>query len=120
MCIRDSTGYIDYYLKNVNSVIDDVGYFPLSPAIIAQSVSALQALVPPQGEAGGYPQIGNIGITGSSTLAPLTVRMADLYRRAGFHDQPVQFAANARKPPIPVFACASAHSFERLRADWRG
>jgi len=74
--------FIDFYLRNVNDEIDDVGYFSLSQEQLAAGLETLQEAV---GEADAADAAtADIDIAGSSTVYPLTQRMAERYRAAGY------------------------------------
>lgn len=91
-------GFIDYYLTHVNEEIDDVGYFPASeaeldegrllwldamglPAPSAEQLSSGQPLLP----AVDLSEInGVVRIAGSSTVFPLTQRIAARFMDGGF------------------------------------
>ncbi len=77
-------GFVDYYLKNVNQQILDVGYFPASQATLDEGATALQAAIAGKTATG---ESGDISIAGSSTVFPLTQRMANGFRDTGFDGQ---------------------------------
>lgn len=74
--------FIDYYLANVNSQIDDVGYFSLPQQLLDEQAQSLATY----GATAGEPTAteGDILVGGSSTVYPLTVRMAEGFQAAGF------------------------------------
>ncbi len=78
--------FISYYLSHVNDVIVDVGYFPAPPAALAEArntwirATAAQA-IPPVDPA---QVLGVLSAAGSSTVAPLTERIADDFVAAGY------------------------------------
>ena len=82
--------FINFYLAFVNEEVLDVGYFTASEAALQQAVQNwLQAT----GEAGpNLPAVnpievsGDIVTAGSSTVFPLTERMADRFRDEGYAD----------------------------------
>jgi phosphate transport system permease protein len=82
--------FLNYYLTNVNSEIDDVGYFSLSPAAMSASQQTWIAaneldLAPGQWAAINPDGVGgSVTIAGSSTVFPLTERMAESIAAAGF------------------------------------
>ncbi len=82
--------FLNYYLTNVNSEIDDVGYFSLSPAAMSASQQTWIAaneleLAPGQWAAINPDGVGGtLTIAGSSTVFPLTERMAENIVAAGF------------------------------------
>ena len=78
--------FMAYYLANLNAVVEEVGYFPVTPAaydnIIAAyleltGLDALPAVNPATVE-------GSIAIAGSSTVFPITRRMADRFIADGY------------------------------------
>jgi phosphate transport system permease protein len=76
--------FIDYYLTHVNDEIDDVGYFPASAETLAEAKTnrseagaALPAVDPAKVE-------GQIEVAGSSTVFPLTDRLATRFAEAGY------------------------------------
>jgi phosphate transport system permease protein len=74
--------FVDFYLANVNDVIDDVGYFPASAEALEEGWAALREGAAPDSAA--VPAEGNIRVTGSSTVYPLTLRMAEEFQAAGY------------------------------------
>jgi phosphate transport system permease protein len=89
-------GYINYYLTNVNDVVEEVGYFPVSEDTMNQAKERwLQAIsdektsepryVLPSVDPAAYGDEDNLVIAGSSTVYPLTREMAKNFRRAGFN-----------------------------------
>ncbi|MCB9460535.1 MAG: phosphate ABC transporter permease subunit PstC [Anaerolineaceae bacterium] len=88
--------FIDYYLVHVNEDIETVGYFPASDEALNEAkatwlqamgqdvpsdLSTVDSLLP---EVDLYAQNGVIEIAGSSTVAPLTDRIADRFHEDGF------------------------------------
>ena len=73
--------FLDFYLANVNNEIDDVGYFAVEQEMLDRQVNALRTTT--GGELTSVNE-GDIVVAGSSTVYPLTVRMADLFNQAGF------------------------------------
>lgn len=71
--------FVSYYLDNVSSVIEDVGYFASTEETIAASQERLNQLE--VGESNGADQI--IEITGSSTVFPLTREIVAQYEENG-------------------------------------
>ncbi len=68
--------FLDFYLSNVNAIIEEVGYFPISQDLIDEQLNALRTAT------GGPISEGNTGdiaISGSSTVYPLTVAVADAF-----------------------------------------
>ncbi|MCG3211985.1 MAG: hypothetical protein FOGNACKC_05631 [Anaerolineae bacterium] len=84
-------GFINYYLNNANQIATEVGYFPAGDEALAQ---AKQAWLDAAGldAAGQFPVIepaqvssdGPFGVTGSSTVYPVTRQIAINFRRAGY------------------------------------
>lgn len=77
--------FVNYYLSNVNSEIDDVGYFPVDQAGLdeAQTILAEEAgllTLPSVSKFGG----GDIQIAGSSTVFPLSNRLVNGFKTAGY------------------------------------
>lgn len=79
--------FVNFYLQNVDDVIESVGYFPESQEDLDAAQATLADII---GDDGVLPQVdfsdihGNINIAGSSTVAPLTTRIAADFRTAGF------------------------------------
>lgn len=73
--------FINYYLTNVNKEIVAVGYFPASDATLAASQTKLQAAT--DGVAASS-TADPIVVTGSSTVYPLTTRLAEQFKAGGF------------------------------------
>lgn len=76
--------FVDYYLANVNNVIEDVGYFPIEHTELAAELSQMRALT--GGDPGAVPA-ENILVSGSSTLFPLTNRVAQDFNAAGYEGE---------------------------------
>lgn len=81
--------FINYYLTHVDEVIEEVGYFPVDETGLAEAraewreANGLDADDPlPQVDPAAYD--GQISIAGSSTLFPLTERIATMFKAAGF------------------------------------
>jgi phosphate transport system permease protein len=72
--------FLDFYLSNVQTVIEEVGYFPADQAVIDEQLNALRMVAGGSESAGGS---GDIMVSGSSTVYPLTVAMADRFEAAG-------------------------------------
>lgn len=70
--------FVQYYLDNVNNVIEDVGYFAAPDDIIARSAEQL-AGINTVDAADGAP----IEIVGSSTVFPLTREIVNRYEESG-------------------------------------
>jgi phosphate transport system permease protein len=74
--------FVNYYLNNVNQVIDEVGYFPASATVfedgLAHWKSATGLEEPPTATS------GDIWAAGSSTVYPLTNRIADDFKETGY------------------------------------
>lgn len=73
--------FVYAYLSGVNSVIDEVGYFPLDDAELSAQVESLLAR---NEEAATQATEGAVRIAGSSTVYPLTTRIVEEYSAAGF------------------------------------
>ncbi len=70
--------FLDYYLRHVNDVIGDVGYF----AVTAETLGGAQTLLE-KAAGGAAPEAigsGKIAIAGSSTVHPLTLQIAGDFR----------------------------------------
>lgn len=74
--------FVGNYVQRVNDIIADVGYFPVSDAVLATNVTAWERTTG-QSMAALAATPGDIAITGSSTVAPITQRIADDLRAAG-------------------------------------
>jgi phosphate transport system permease protein len=77
--------FLAHYLENANAVVDSVGYFPLQADTLQEQVAIWEdvagttlAEFAPEG-----PLEGDIVTTGSSTVAPITQRMAEDFKAAG-------------------------------------
>jgi phosphate transport system permease protein len=75
--------FINYYLDHVNDVIRDVGYFPASEAALADALQTWQE-ANPDGPVDPGSVGGDIVAAGSSTVYPLTQRMADMFQASGY------------------------------------
>lgn len=74
--------FLDFYLSNVNAEIERVGYFPVDQAVLERQVQAVRAAT--DGDLSTATTAGEIAIAGSSTVHPLTVRMAEQFQAAGY------------------------------------
>ncbi|NCC34403.1 MAG: phosphate ABC transporter substrate-binding protein PstS family protein, partial [Chloroflexia bacterium] len=100
--------FINYYLSFVNEEVIDVGYFPAS--VDALNTAKTNWLEAASGEAApiALPEVdpasvsGDIIVAGSSTVFPLTERMAELFIDDGFSGQ------------ITIDSIGSGAGFERF------
>ena len=74
--------FVKHYLANANQIIEDVGYFPASEANINAGVVALTEATT---EVDTRQDTGEeIRTAGSSTVAPVTIALAEDFRSAGY------------------------------------
>jgi len=74
--------FVRFYLENVNGVIREVGYFPVSESALATELANLTRAV---GDvAATAPTHEDLLIAGSSTVFPITARMASLFSESGY------------------------------------
>ncbi len=78
--------FLSYYLANVNAVIGDVGYFPASVERMAAARNQwIRATGASQAPAINPSAVsGEVHMAGSSTVYPLSQRMADQFTAAGY------------------------------------
>jgi phosphate binding protein len=81
--------FIKFYLENVNNEILDVGYFPASDAALLKALNnwyEAVGLTMPDPFAMYMPDAvsGDVVTAGSSTVFPLTERMAEVFKNEGF------------------------------------
>ena len=83
--------FVNYYLTHVNEEINDVGYFPATSERIGAAQQAWVEAHPDLGlQLGQWAVInpdglvGRVRVAGSSTVFPLTQRLADRFQEAGF------------------------------------
>ena len=78
--------FVDYYLHNAVEVVDEVGYFPATDAEIQQALATLSDLGITDGaEAKSHWTNEGIVIAGSSTVAPITMKVAnDFIAESGY------------------------------------
>lgn len=74
--------FIDYYLNNVNDLIDEVGYFPASASMFAADADEFSAATRKVDMTQGMS--GTVVTAGSSTVAPLTTAVAQSFAASGF------------------------------------
>lgn len=76
-----AAAFLDFYFAHVNGVIEEVGYFPAPDETQRANASMLQAA-----RGGELPTAaqGDIYVMGSSTVYPLTQRLADDFVASGF------------------------------------
>jgi phosphate transport system permease protein len=85
--------FINFYLTHVDDEIEDVGYFPLGAEALKESRSAWLTAMGMTAEGDQLPSpepgqvAGGIETAGSSTVYPLSQRMADRFQEEGFADQ---------------------------------
>lgn len=82
--------FTNFYLSQINDVIEEVGYFPISEETLAETKQHFLAALG-EDPAGELPPVNPselgeepITIAGSSTVYPVTRQMAIDFRRAGF------------------------------------
>ena len=71
--------FLNHYMTNVNQEIGAVGYFPAAEETMQRNLNALQAAA-----STGDATTGEIMVAGSSTVYPLTARLAEQFKRGGF------------------------------------
>jgi phosphate transport system permease protein len=76
--------FLDFYLGNVNGLIDEVGYFPVSDETLNAATATLSTAAGTPAMGDGVATDGDIDIAGSSTVYPLTQRMATEFKERGF------------------------------------
>jgi phosphate transport system permease protein len=82
--------FVNYYLTNVNGMIEEVGYFPISAGSLAEATQTwLEATDQPGStlpavDPASLSEADTLSISGSSTVYPLSRQMAVAFRRAGF------------------------------------
>lgn len=74
--------FVQFYLDNVNSVIDDVGYFPISDTTLEEDRNILSRAL--GDETVNADSDGELIMAGSSTVYPLSQQMATLFEESGF------------------------------------
>ncbi len=106
--------YINFFLSNVNGVIDEVGYFPASTAAINNAkqawANAQNVSLAGGGNTAGVtlPGVdplavsGDVVSAGSSTVFPLAEAIAELFRNEGYSDN------------ITIDSIGSGAGFERF------
>jgi phosphate binding protein len=86
--------FINFFLMNVNDVIEEVGYFPASAAALdgarqawldAMAAEVQTGVVLPDVDPGAIS--GDIYAAGSSTVFPLAEKIAELFKAEGFEGQ---------------------------------
>ncbi len=75
--------YFRFYLENANLVVGEMGYFPADETLVADQISLINKLA-------GSPQTadsvtGDLALSGSSSLYPLSRQMLVDFRQAGFN-----------------------------------
>jgi len=78
--------FVDFYLLHVNDVIEEVGYFPPSAEVVAEARTSWLAATGRESLPAIDPSAfsGEITIAGSSTVYPLTLRIAEMFEEGGF------------------------------------
>jgi phosphate transport system permease protein len=86
----EAAGFVNFYLNNVNDVIEEIGYFPVSQEGLEQARQAWLAANDMAGQP--FPEVDPAGlgagqgleISGSSTVYPVSRQLAINFRRAGY------------------------------------
>lgn len=78
--------FISFYLSRVNDVIADAGYFPAAPEASARARDAWAQAIGATAAPAVNPAIvaGGLSAAGSSTVFPLTERVAELFVAGGY------------------------------------
>lgn len=106
--------FVNFYLTNVDDVIEDVGYFPEPQEDLDAAQQSLSDLI---AEGGALPEVdfsdihGDIAVAGSSTVFPLTRRIANDFRDAGF--LPELEVERGSDPQFPAVAHSVGTEVER-------
>ncbi|MCC6455135.1 MAG: phosphate ABC transporter permease PstA [Caldilineaceae bacterium] len=80
-----AASFLRYYIEHVNDVLEEEGYFPAASAALEANLTALKGAVGQEPESAvGDVAPGDIMVAGSSTLYPLTERMANEFIASGF------------------------------------
>ncbi len=74
--------FLSYYLEHLNEVVAEGGYFAADAALLAEQAAALGDSLPAGVNPADYE--GDIVITGSTTVFPITQAMADRFVADGF------------------------------------
>jgi phosphate transport system permease protein len=92
--------FVHYYLTHAGEVIGQASYFPASAAAVEVNLAAWQEAT----ELTAPPAVtdGEIRVTGSSTVYPLTQRMAEGFAAAGYQGQ-IRLDAPGTNAGIPAF-----------------
>ncbi len=77
--------FVGEYLQRANNIIEDVGYFPVSDDVLADNLAVWESATGLSAQAIPAAQ-GDLFITGSSTVAPITQRIAADLRQDGAFD----------------------------------
>lgn len=108
--------FLNYYLTHVNEEIDAVGYFPATDETLEATTATLLAAI----GADELPEVdvesvdGNIEITGSSTVEPLTRRIAEIFREEGYLPQAIVIRGFQETLPAEHPAGAEIERGERV------
>ena len=80
--------YLNYYLSNVNGLIEEVSYFPASTSELEQGretwLAANELEVIPEIDFSQFSEADTLAIAGSSTVYPVSRQLAIQFRRAGY------------------------------------
>lgn len=81
--------FLRHYIEHVNDLIDEIGYFPAAAAALEADMALWQettgqSAAESSGASGAGDVAGDINVTGSSTVYPLTQRLADEFVASGF------------------------------------
>lgn len=90
--------FLRYYLQNVNSQILADGYFPLSDEALQASLAALPTTTVNEGK---------IVVSGSSTLQPLSQKLADGFLASGYTGR-INLSANGTTAGLTAFCAGKA------------
>jgi phosphate transport system permease protein len=78
-----AVSFLRYYFEHVNDVVDAAGYFPVADEMQRANLAVLAEVAGQSGAAAGDIPVGDITVLGSSTVNPLTQRLANDFTANG-------------------------------------
>ncbi len=79
-----AAAFLDFYLHNVPALVEEVGYFPVSELVLEAGLAQLESARGKRIEGDAANEIAALTLAGSSTLYPLSQRVADEFVTTGF------------------------------------
>ncbi|NCF64761.1 MAG: phosphate ABC transporter permease PstA [Chloroflexi bacterium] len=112
----EAAAFLGYYLQHLDEVVGEAGYFPADSELLIAQEQAIAAAMGIE----GLPEIdpseysGSIAITGSSTVYPISLAMAERFKADGF-DGVVKVSSSGTGGGFDAF-CSGNDEFDIVNA----